>query len=117
MSVGVILDDVQQYYSQKIQAHGATAQGVDWNSTESQQLRFTQLLKVCDSGAPFSINDYGCGYGALADYLRDAAYTFDYCGFDISAPMITKARELHATMSQVAFVCEENDLSTTDYTV
>ncbi len=117
MSAGGILDDVQQYYTEKIQAHGATARGVDWNSRESQQLRFIQLLKVCDSGAPFNINDYGCGYGALADYLRDEGYTFDYRGFDISAPMITKARELHITMSQVAFVREESDLSTADYTV
>ena len=64
-----ILDPVQHYYDQKIQAHGATHRGVDWNSPESQRLRFIQLLKVIELSQPFTINDYGCGYGALAAYL------------------------------------------------
>ena len=66
-----ILSRMQQHYDEKIQLHGCTAIGVGWNSTESQQMRFGQLLKIVDEGGPFSINDFGCGYGALADYLRN----------------------------------------------
>ena len=117
MSYDRILDNVQQYYGEKIQAHGATPQGVDWNSPESQRLRFVQLLKVCDCSMPFSINDYGCGYGALADYLREEGYSFRYCGFDISSRMIAKARELHSAISQATFVSEEAGLGQADYTV
>ena len=108
---------VQQYYDKKIQTHGATARGVDWNSPESQQMRFQQLLKLVDRRRPFTINDFGCGYGALADYLLAGAFPVRYCGFDISAEMITSAQELHKAANQIAFVGRESELSTSDYTV
>jgi hypothetical protein len=117
MSNAEILGKVNRYYSGKLEAHGATARGVDWSSVESQQLRFAQLLKICVDDAPFTINDYGCGYGALCDYLHDQGYPFDYRGFDISAPMIAKARELHAAMGPVAFISEEQQLTPAQYTV
>ena len=117
MSYARILRKVDRYYSGKLKVHGATARGVDWNSTESQRMRFDQLLKICDGRVPVGINDYGCGYGALADHLREQGYAFRYCGFDISAPMIAKARELHSADSQVTFVSEESGLAQADYTV
>jgi predicted TPR repeat methyltransferase len=117
MSYDRILERVGQYYSEKIQTHGATARGVDWNSPESQALRFRQLLKVAEREAPFSINDYGCGYGALADYLRDENYAFAYRGFDISPQMVSKAEELHGGAEQVVFFSEEAQLTEADYTV
>jgi hypothetical protein len=45
MSHDRILRQVGDYYSQKVETHGASAKGVDWNSKESQFLRFAQLLK------------------------------------------------------------------------
>jgi SAM-dependent methyltransferase len=112
-----IRGDVESYYSEKIEVHGPTAQGVDWNSPDSQRLRFVQLLKLVDRNQPFTINDYGCGYGALADYLRSEGYAFQYLGFDISRKMIAKANELHAAMQGVIFVGKERDLREADYTV
>jgi len=112
-----IRGDVESYYSDKIEVHGPTAQGVDWNSPDSQRLRFVQLLKLVDRNQPFTINDYGCGYGALADYLRSEGYAFQYLGFDISRKMIAKANELHAAMQGVIFVGKERDLREADYTV
>ena len=117
MSYARILEDVDRYYTAKLAEYGATPRGVDWNSTESQRLRFHHLISVCDSRVPFTINDYGCGYGALADYLREHGYSFQYCGFDISAKMIAKARELHSTLRQAAFVDEECGLTPADYTI
>jgi SAM-dependent methyltransferase len=117
MGYDKILRTVDRYYSHALKTYGATARGVDWNSEESQAIRFEQLLKVCDSGGPLTINDYGCGYGALADYLLGKGYSFHYCGFDISAQMIEKARELHPEMSRVSFVSEESALAPADYTV
>src|SRR5256884_1528902 len=104
LPISGILENVNRYYTEKLELHGATARGVDWNSVESQRLRFAQLLKICDCREPFTINDYGCGYGALADYLRDTGGLFRYCGFDISSSMIARARELHEAMVQGAFV-------------
>ena len=117
MSYDGILEKVSRYYSGKLEAHGATARGVDWNSTESQRMRFVQLLKICDCHVPFSINDYGCGYGALVDHLSEGGYSFRYFGFDISSQMIAKAREFHSAMSQVSFLSEASALAPADYTV
>jgi SAM-dependent methyltransferase len=117
MNDAKILGNVEGYYTEKIEVHGATARGVDWNSSDSQRLRFVHLLKLIDRDQPFTINDYGCGYGALADYLKSEGYAFQYSGFDISPKMIAKADELHAGIQEVAFVAKEQDLSEADYTV
>ncbi len=117
MSFNSILDRVREYYSDKIETYGATARGVDWNSPESQALRFEQLLKVCDCTRPFSINDYGCGYGALVEYMADRGYTFQYRGCDISDQMIAKARELHRGLEHCQFFTDESHLTAADYTI
>ena len=117
MNFDQILIDVAQYYSKKIETYGPTPSGVDWNSAELQVLRFEQLLKLCDTTQPFSINDYGCGYGALIDYLTGRGYTFQYHGFDLSELMIIKANELHRSLSHCQFSTTESFLSPADYTV
>ena len=38
--------NINNYYTQKVQTHGATPKGVDWNGEESQFLRFEQLSKI-----------------------------------------------------------------------
>jgi SAM-dependent methyltransferase len=117
MTFDNILAQVDAYYTQKIKSHGATASGVDWNSPESQTLRFEQILKVCGQETSFSINDYGCGYGALADYLAQRKLEGPYCGFDISTEMISAAQELHKGMTHCRFVPSATDLPVADYTV
>jgi SAM-dependent methyltransferase len=88
---------------------------VDWNSPESQELRFDQLLRVAErETGRFSLNDYGCGYGALVSYLEDRGLDVSYCGFDLSAPMLEQARRDHPG---VTFVTSEADLQPADYTV
>src|SRR4029077_5481522 len=67
------------YYARKLAEHGATPKGVDWNTKESQDLRFQQLLRVCEGERSIELNDYGCGYGALAEYLIDAGRPLHYC--------------------------------------
>ena len=43
------LDQVKAYFDQRIQQHGASPRGSDWNSEASQNLRFDQLLKLVES--------------------------------------------------------------------
>jgi SAM-dependent methyltransferase len=112
-----LLDAVQRYYSEKVAEHGPTARGVDWNDAASQELRFEQLLKVCDPAKPFTLNDYGCGYGALAAYLEQRDYDFTYTGFDISADMVEQARELLRDSARCRFVVDDSELEQADYTV
>ena len=63
------LDQVKSYFGKRMEEYGASPRGVDWNSDESQNTRFDQLLKIVETPS-FSILDYGCGYGALADYME-----------------------------------------------
>jgi len=117
MKLKKILSDVSSYYTEKINSHGATARGVDWNSTEAQETRFNQLLKVCDDAKRLTINDYGCGYGALLDYIFKKIPIFEYSGFDISEAMIARAVEIHKNIKNCIFFSEESFLRQTDYTV
>lgn len=99
-----IIQQVSTYYSGKVAEHGATPKGVDWNGEEGQVKRFEQLLKIVpDPTQPFSLNDLGCGYGALADYMNGRFDDFAYCGQDISAEMLAAAAKAHAGKSNVSF--------------
>ena len=51
------------------------------------------LLHVCDLTGPLSLNDLGCGYGALLDYLRlrHPGLQLDYLGIDVSPDMVSCA--------------------------
>lgn len=112
-----IEQQVQEYYDEKLRVHGATPRGVDWKSPESQELRFTQLVKVIDASRPFSINDYGCGYGALVDFLNRGGYEFRYTGFDISTEMIAQAQALHSGRDEIRLISDKDQLAQADYTV
>jgi SAM-dependent methyltransferase len=116
MNFDEITKNVGEYYTSKVIGHGATPQGVDWSSKESQSLRFEQLLKVCDHQNHLSINDYGCGYGALIDYMNSQKYQFSYFGYDISPQMLKQARETYDSR-HIVFCDRKSDLPISDYTV
>lgn len=96
-TMGDIYRTVAAYYTRTVEKYGATPRGVDWRCAASQELRFVQLLKVCDFTRPFSLNDVGCGYGALVSYLawRHSGSEIDYLGIDGSAAMVRRARRRH----------------------
>jgi SAM-dependent methyltransferase len=85
---------IEAYYADKISRYGAGPRGVDWTCTATQELRFVQLLKLCDFSRPFALNDLGCGYGALVGFLarRHPEADVDYLGIDLSPAMIGRAR-------------------------
>lgn len=112
-----IVEDVARYYSAKLAEHGATPQGVDWNGAESQRIRFAQLARVIGREESFSINDLGCGYGALLDYLRPMYAAHSYQGIDVSADMIAAAREAHRIDPAAAFAVGDQPLAMADYGV
>ena len=72
-----LLTDIASYYSEKLAEYGDKPQGVDWNGEESQIIRFEQLCKLINHEISiFSLNDLGCGYGALLDYLIEKQFVF-----------------------------------------
>ena len=112
-----ILAAVESYYSGRLSEHGRTARGVDWNSSESQLLRFSQLVRCLAPDGRFSINDFGCGYGELAHYLARSGYAATYVGFDVSVSMVAAAEEHTAGLRDCSFTNDVAELPVADYTV
>jgi SAM-dependent methyltransferase len=111
------LDRIAEFYSKKLRQHGARPAGVSWSSPEAQELRFTQLLRLVGSDRAASINDYGCGYGALAARLRRDGYTGDYVGYDVSREMVRVAADLHKDLPRCRFTMIQSELPRADYTL
>jgi cyclopropane fatty-acyl-phospholipid synthase-like methyltransferase len=103
-----LLQRVRDYYSRKVEEHGPTASGVDWNSAESQSCRFQQLLGLLPGDSrPVSLLDWGCGYGALVAELASRRDSFEYLGYDLSEQMVACARQLHGADARCRFTTEE----------
>lgn len=111
--------DIERYYTQKIKNHGPTPLGVDWSCQPTQELRFVQLLRLCDFAGPFSLNDIGCGYGAMLAFLakRYRRKPIDYLGVDLSPAMIAQARQRWRMRRDTQFVVANTSPRTADYSV
>jgi SAM-dependent methyltransferase len=110
-----LLAEVAEYYTSRLAQHGDKPQGVDWNGEESQTLRFGQLCKVVVTSNKFSINDLGCGYGALYDFLSQEYENFSYTGIDVSEKMIRAAEQRYETKSRTRFLVSSEPDQVADY--
>jgi SAM-dependent methyltransferase len=92
-------------YTAALGRHGASPQGVFWNSAKSQNARFAALLVMirahrAETGSgkrPPLIADIGCGYGALYGYMRGRSdfAGWGYVGLDINPSMIRACQHLY----------------------
>jgi SAM-dependent methyltransferase len=114
-----VYEGVERYYTDKILEYGPTPHGVDWESEAVQEVRFRELLKICEFNEGFSLNDVGCGYGALALYLtrHHPETEIDYLGFDLSAAMIDHAVERRLGRGRCAFAVARAAPRSADYSV
>lgn len=110
-----IFENINDYYTSKIQTHGATPKGVDWNGEESQLIRFEQLSNIIDKNN-FSINDLGCGYGKYCTYLSKYYNDFLYNGYDLSKEMIENARKIYPDFN-FKIITELAELKVSDYSI
>lgn len=110
-----LLAKVEQYYSAKIELHGANAAGVDWNGKESQFNRFNQLLKLIPRNSAYSLNDIGCGYGAVLEVIGSDPLMSSYLGVDLSREMIDAASERYSGHEKVGFVVGAHPNNSADY--
>jgi len=106
---------LNEYFSEKLTEFGATPKGVDYNGAESQERRFEQLVKVIDSSRPFTVIDYGSGYGALFDFLQKKGWQFEYYGIDLIEKMVIAGRETHRDFPNAHFTTRESEVPTVDY--
>jgi cyclopropane fatty-acyl-phospholipid synthase-like methyltransferase len=112
-----LLSEVATYYSDKLAEHGETPRGVDWNGEESQAQRFAQLCKIIRTTGKFSLNDLGCGYGALYDFVVSAHEVFSYIGIDVSESMVRAAEQRYSGNQQARFVRAGEPDQVADYGV
>lgn len=94
-SIPKTLDGIKDLYEGNLAEYGTTSKSVGWRDEASQALRFERLARLIDAGgADFTVNDWGCGYGAMFGYL-DRAFgprLARYTGYDISQEMLDAAR-------------------------
>lgn len=77
-----------------------------------------QLLRLFE-GAPRSLNDVGCGWGALVPFLarRFRNARIDYLGSDVSADMVAQAQALWGHRRGVAFAVGGAGVRNADHAV
>lgn len=115
-----IISEIGEYYTEKVKKYGNTSQGVDWNSRESQYLRFRQLMKILGGEKTYRLNDLGCGYGELVNYLENnTGNNYTYHGWDLSNEMIKRASTSFADNSNAEFTYIDNvgEMDVSDYTI
>jgi hypothetical protein len=88
---------VEALYTDNLREHGVDSRAVGWPDRESQLLRFRKLaylVEVDRPTKPVTVNDWGCGYGAMFDFLEglDGLELASYRGYDVSEDMVTAAR-------------------------
>jgi SAM-dependent methyltransferase len=111
-----LLVEIANYYAGKLAEHGETPRGVDWNGEESQALRFEQLCRIVHNPKnDFSVNDLGCGYGALLDYLGSRQMMATYLGVDVSEDMVRSARTRHGVAANARFIAAAEPDAVADY--
>lgn len=95
--IGQLLQFVSRIYDYRINECGPVAGGVFWKDADSQILRLEILLKTIaaeDLSGPITVNDLGCGYGALFELMQgDPMMAMGrYIGYDISPDMVDAAK-------------------------
>ncbi len=86
--------DNQKYYSEVMERHGVSAQGVHWNSQQTQYKRFEVLLGMISLSPNESVVDVGCGFADLYLYMQQTGrLPQSYVGLEIMEPMVEAARQ------------------------
>ncbi len=79
---------IHHYYEDKLRAYGPTAQGMDWKNTDTQYLRFENIIKYIDFSNVPSILDVGCGAAELNNMLKTRSLNCVYHGLDLVQNMV-----------------------------
>ena len=107
---------LQSHYKKAILKHGDTPEGAQWSSKETQEKRFEILLDIEDIKGS-SVLDFGCGTGAMLDYLNKRALATRYTGCDIVEEALQIAKKKFAMLPKARFgFFEEFSADVFDYT-
>ncbi|MBU1662153.1 MAG: class I SAM-dependent methyltransferase [Chloroflexi bacterium] len=115
MSIEETQKKLDEYFTEKLETYGTTAKGVDYNGEEAQAIRFAELIRVIDPSKPFSVIDYGSGYGAMFDFLNARGWQFEYYGVDLIEKMVIAGRETHKQFPNAHFTTDDKEIPVADY--
>ena len=84
--------DNHNYYTTAITRHGNSAQGVHWNSQDTQYKRFEVLLGMLGDMVTAEVVDAGCGFAELYLYMQEQGKVpRAYVGLEIMETMVEEA--------------------------
>ncbi len=115
------LSPVVRAYERRLKQFGNDPRGVFWQNHDYQFRRFailSQIFAPADQSGGISIHDFGCGYGALFDYLADKPLMTGstYLGTDMSRQMIEAAQK-SITDPRARFLRQMRATDIADYTL
>lgn len=89
------LSGIRDLYAENLATHGLSSKSVGWKDEDSQLLRFRKLAQVIDRSGSFTVNDWGCGYGAMFGFLDGlpGVELSRYAGYDICQEMVEAAAQ------------------------
>ncbi|MBN2057872.1 MAG: class I SAM-dependent methyltransferase [Candidatus Saganbacteria bacterium] len=89
-----------EYFEGLLAKHGENFLALDWNSNESQKLRyqvFREIFIYAQKAANISVLDVGCGFGDLYGFFKSekmlGRQKIRYTGYDISEKLLEVARK------------------------
>ena len=94
------------FYQSAYKKHGITARGLNWNSEESQKIRFDIITSFLqDELSTCSIVDAGCGFGDLYFYWQEnGLHVKSYVGVDSVKNSIQICTE---RLPKISFTCKD----------
>jgi SAM-dependent methyltransferase len=110
-------ENLKSYFAEKLEKHGASPMGVDYNSVEAQIQRFEVLSRIFSDKSEFSLLDFGSGFGSMYDFLVGRGHRLEYFGYDISEPMVEKGREIHRGDDNCKFSSDYDEIPVVDFAV
>ena len=116
--ISEILAGLKEHSAKSLATYGPTAKGVGQKDEASHLLRFDKLAQVIErptSEAGITVNDWGCGYGAMSWYLNTlpSIRLRCYYGYDISEEMLAVAQA--SSPPRAEFILSSTVTKTADY--
>ena len=92
-----LLEPVNRIFSRAVKTYGSDPKAAAWRDKERQFRRFqifAGLFETVSDEVGFSVNDLGCGYGAMFEAYQNlpSFRNARYFGYDISIGMLNEAR-------------------------
>lgn len=83
------IKQIEGLYTDNLKEHGISSESVGWPNKQDHTLRFEKLFQGVGLTTIRSLNDLGCGYGAVLDYLSFSGKSLEsYFAYDISQDML-----------------------------